>query len=132
MKKRLYAGDIAIVVCILAACIFAGLYFYMPSKDAADAFVAVTVDGTLYGTYSLNEQTDEWIADTGVRFIIEDGQARIAESDCPDGTCMSSGTVTASSPSGKSIVCLPNKVAVTKKTEVQTDGAESGVDAIVG
>lgn len=53
----------------------------------------------------------------------------IAESDCPDKICVHSGALYAGD-SGKSLVCLPNRVAVTLSSA--KPGTESEVDGIAG
>lgn len=129
MNTRLIRGDIRIVCAILALCAVLGFLVYAPWNKQASGFVTVSIDGNVFQTYPLNQKANIVIGDTGVRLVIQEGQAYIAESDCPDGVCLASGAITASSPSGKSLVCLPNKVAV-----IKSDGPKdkSGVDAVAG
>lgn len=80
--------------------------------------VTVTVDGTLYGTYSLAEGTVVEIR-TGTeseslnRLVIRDGKAFVEEANCPDGICAGHRPVNRE---GESIVCLPHRVVITVQT----------------
>ncbi len=70
--------------------------------------VVVTVDGELYGEYSLYLDAVYEIED-GNRLVIEGGEAYISHADCPDKTCVNMGKI---SRVGEKIICLPNRVAV--------------------
>lgn len=73
--------------------------------------VTVTVDGVLFGEYSLHENRSiEIRCENGYNLlVIEDGRARIESADCPDGICSSHRPITYH---GESIICLPNRVVV--------------------
>ena len=89
------------------------------------SMVNITVDGTLYGTYALNEpqeipiELDGRIANT---VVIENGSAHMKDADCPDKLCMRQGSI---SRDGQTIVCLPHKLVV----EV-TGGEKEDYDSI--
>ena len=83
--------------------------------------VSVTVDGALYGTYSLAEDIQVDINETN-RLIIEDESVRMEWADCPDQVCVNHVSI---SRDGESIICLPNRVVVS------INGTESaGLDGI--
>ena len=90
----------------------------------------VTVDGKMYAVYPLETDTTVEIGQTGVRFVIENGKAFIAASDCPDKLCMRAGSLSKTDV-GKSLICLPNRVAVTL-IPGNNDSKQSEVDGIVG
>ena len=71
--------------------------------------VQITVDGELYGEYSLHEDKTIKINETNV-LRIKDGSAKMAEADCPDQICVHQRNI---SKNGETIICLPNKVVVT-------------------
>ncbi len=71
--------------------------------------VQVTVDGEIYGEYSLNEDKTIKINETNV-LRIRDGSAKMTEADCPDQICVHQRKI---SKDGETIICLPNKVVVT-------------------
>ena len=89
----------------------------------------VTVDGDLYGTYSLLEdQTIEVVqADGHTNYItIKDGTVSMAYSTCKNQVCVNAGAI---SETKDSIVCLPNKVMI----EIQGSKPEGGgADVITG
>ena len=89
----------------------------------------VTVDGDLYGTYSLLEdQTIEVLqADGHTNYItIKDGTVSMAYSTCKNQVCVNAGAI---SETKDSIVCLPNKVMI----EIQGSKPEGGgADVITG
>ena len=90
----------------------------------------VTVDGQLYGTYSLSQdQTIEVVQKNGHSnyITIKDGMVSMAYSTCRNQVCVDSGAI---SQTKDSIVCLPNKVMI----EIQnSDGNKGGgVDVITG
>ncbi|MDT3843631.1 MAG: NusG domain II-containing protein [Bacillota bacterium] len=74
--------------------------------------VEIQVDGSRYGRYPLDQDTEFEIQSIAgrVHFIIKDGKAAITESTCPDKVCVHTGWI---SQSGELIVCLPNQVVVT-------------------
>ena len=95
----LFAFGIVLTVCI-----------YCFSEDGSA--IAVTVDGQLYGTYTLSESREIPIElDGGISnvIVIEDGAAYMKDADCPDKLCMRQGAI---SRDGQTIVCLPHKLVV--------------------
>ena len=83
--------------------------------------IQVSVDGQVFGVYSLHKDQEIKINDTNY-LIIKDGVADMIEADCPDQICVNQKAV---SKTGETIVCLPNKVIVDVK------GVESGeLDAV--
>lgn len=73
--------------------------------------VTVTVDGKLWGEFSLLEDRVVEIknGDDYNRLIIRDGKAYVEYASCPDGICAAHRPV---SYGGESIICLPNKVVI--------------------
>lgn len=98
------------------------LFVFRPGGDT----VKVTVDGELYGIYSLFEPRTEEIRggeDGGQinRLIIRDGKAYMESATCPDGICVSHRPIFRN---GESIICLPNRVVVTVITENTPDAPD--------
>lgn len=104
---------------ILTAC--AVLAFQYCSRSGGEQYVEITVDGDLYGTYSLNEDCTIRINGTN-RLVIKDGHAEMDWADCPDQICVNHSPV---NKNGESIICLPNKVVVSVVSP-----EESGLDGI--
>ena len=94
--------------------------------------VTVTVDGEIYGTYSLyDSRTVEIIQkDENSRnrvtnvIVIEKGTVRMESADCPDQLCVKQGRIRRK---GECIICLPNRVTVSVE-----GGEEHEYDAIAG
>ena len=116
MKKN----DILLAVAVLFIAVL-GLLFYMNLGKQAAATITVTVNGEVYGTYSLKHDQEILIGKTN-RLVIEDGKADMIEADCPDQICVKHKSI---SKNKESIACLPNKVIV----EV-VGGAEASLDAV--
>ena len=128
MRKKLFFGDAVIVLVLLAVCGLAMSTRFSPKTPSGA--VRVTLDGKPYAVYPLDTQLDTFIGDTGVRLVITDGKAYIAESDCADKLCIRAGSI-GQDDTGKSLVCLPNRVVVTTESDPFTS-SESEVDGIVG
>lgn len=94
--------------------------FLLTGKKAQEA--VVTVDGEVYGTYSLAKDQTIEIQD-GNRLRIQNGQAKMEWADCPDQLCVHQKAIFRT---GESIICLPNQVVVSVQ-----GSKESELDGIV-
>ena len=117
MKKN----DWILAACILLAAV-AILLFQFVRSDSGAGKVSVTVDGEIFGTYSLAEDQTVDIDGTN-RLVIENGTAEMEWADCPDQICVNHRAV---SREGESIICLPNQVVISV-----TDGEEAELDGVV-
>lgn len=113
-------NDILLAGVVLLIAVF-GLLFYMNLGKQAAATITVTVNGEVYGTYSLKHDQEISIGNTN-QLVIKDGKADMIEADCPDQICVDHKAI---SKNKESIVCLPNKVIV----EV-VSGEEASLDAV--
>lgn len=114
---------IFITILVVVVLGIAGVFYLRPAEQGAQ--VTVTVDGEVYGTYSLEENQEIPIIQEGVTtnlLVIEGGSADMTEADCPDKLCVHQRAV---SKNNETIVCLPNKVVVQV-----TGSEESGFDSI--
>ena len=122
-KKDLYLGIGVIAVALL---LLTGMNMMQQvqakenqTKGSQESQVVVTVDGEVYGRYSLSE--DQMIEvekeDFYNRIRIEDGVAYMEEANCPDGYCEEQGKI---SNRTQTIVCLPHKLVV-EIEEAQTE-----------
>jgi hypothetical protein len=116
-----------ILVIILVAGIF---YLTFNSKsNKIGNYIKVTVDGKIYGTYSLdNDQRieiktneEEWIN----IIVINEGKVHMEQANCPDGYCIDKGNI---NKTNQTIVCLPHKVVV---EIIQKDVKGNEVDDVV-
>lgn len=106
---RKIKNDVIFIAAILILAALAALALFVFRSEGD--FVTVTVDGRLFGEYSLSENRRVEIKQ-GEHYnvlIIEDGYARIERASCPDGICSSHRPV---KHDGESIICLPNKVVI--------------------
>ena len=88
-------------------CLLSDQQFCRPPISSG-AGVTVTVDGDVYGTYSLAEAQEIDINGTN-HLSIHDGEADMADADCPDKLCVHQRAI---SRDRETIVCLPNRVVV--------------------
>ena len=90
--------------------------------------IRVTLDGKIYGTYSLSkDQTIEVKnGDFYNRIRIENGKAYMEEANCPDGYCEEQGKISGRT---QTIVCLPHKLVVEVLDEdgLENDGTSEDV-----
>ena len=83
--------------------------------------IRVTLDGKIYGTYSLSKDQTIEVKDRDFynRIRIEDGKAYMEEANCPDGYCEEQGKISGRT---QTIVCLPHKLVV---EVLDADGLEN-------
>ena len=108
-ESRKARNDVIFIASLLlVVLVFACVLFFSAEEGNT---VRVTVDGRLFGEYSLLEnKTVEIVNGDGYNLlIIEDGKAYVDTASCPDGICSSHRPV---SRGEESILCLPNKVVI--------------------
>lgn len=98
-------------------------------KDSRESRVVVTVDGEVYGSYSLSEDQVIEVEEDDFynRIRIEDGEAYMEEANCPDGYCEEQGKI---SNRTQTIVCLPHKLVVEIETIQAAGQSEENADTI--
>ena len=119
-KEAVFIGALLVISVVL--CIFV---YAVP--HGTHGSIQITVDGELYGTYSLAEDQVIQIGDTNV-CEIKDGEVKMTEADCPDHLCMKQPAVGSA---GGYIVCLPNRVVIQGEGDSDSQDSESGFDAVV-
>ena len=118
--KTKYRLDVLIVAALLLVSL--ALLLVMTLTREEGATVVVEIDGQTVATYSLY-QNGEYSLNGGTNvLVIENGQAYLNYSNCPDHTCEKTGKIQYV---GQTIVCLPNRLTVTIKGE-----ASGGVDFV--
>lgn len=126
MRKRFCRNDIiliSVIVIISVALLLVWKLVYLNGQNHdSDACVRVTVDGKVYGTYPLSKDDTIEIknvdGDVTNTIVIKDGVADVTAADCPDHLCVKQKAI---SKEGESIICLPNKVVVTVKSNTKSD-----------
>lgn len=111
-NKRKVKNDLILISSLIVILSIVGLCFMFFRVNGNT--VTVTVDGKLFGTYSLNEDKTVEIR-TGENgenlnlLVIENGRAFVKTATCPDGICSSHKPIFRE---GESIVCLPHRVVI--------------------
>ncbi len=115
-----YRLDVIVIVAILLISVSLLLIMTLTKKEGAVA--VVEIDGKTVVEYSLSVN-GEYSLNNGTNvLVIENGQAYLNYSNCPDHTCEITGKIHYV---GQTIVCLPNKLSITVK-----GNAEGGVDLV--
>ena len=127
MKKKdfmLGGGILAVALALL-------LVMKVTGSEAGNR-IQVTVDGEVYGTYSLteNQVIEVKEGDFYNRIRIEDGKAYMEEANCPDGYCERQGKI---SGGAQTIVCLPHKlvVEVLEADDTSRDSGENSAPDVI-
>lgn len=113
MKKvsqySLCKHDIYLAAALAAVAVLLFVLFLFLRGDGQGNVAVITVQGTVYGTYRLDEEQEIQIdTDLGHNKIhIFHGTVSMIEADCPDGYCISKGGITRNK---DTIVCLPHRV----------------------
>lgn len=113
-KKDLFLFGILLAVGMIGFFAFKGIQRFAASDRQ---ILKISVDGKVYGEYSLEDKQEIKIGDTNVCQIEEDGTVSMTEADCPDHLCVKQGKI---KEFGESIVCLPNKVVLEIVTDKKT------------
>ena len=99
--------DIIIICALLLVSLISILVLFLARKEGG--YVKVELDGEVVAVLPLDEDTRYEINGGSNVLAIQNGEVWMEYADCPDKTCVHSGTVRYG---GESIICLPNKVAV--------------------
>ena len=106
MKKNdvILGGGILVIALVLF------LVMHLTRNEAGNQ-IRITVDGAVYGTYSLEKDQVIEVKENDFynRIRIQDGAAYMEEADCPDGYCEEQGKISGRT---QTIVCLPHKLVV--------------------
>ena len=106
MKKNdvILGGGILVIALVLF------LVMHLTRNEAGNQ-IRITVDGAVYGTYSLEKDQVIEVKENDFynRIRIQDGAAYMEEANCPDGYCEEQGKISGRT---QTIVCLPHKLVV--------------------
>ncbi len=115
-------NDVLFIAALLLVAL-AGILYLFVFRGGGDT-VRVTVDGELYGVYSLSENVTEEIRHGEGkynRFVVQDGKVYMEGATCPDGICVDHRPIFRN---GESIVCLPNRVVITVIVDGEGDAPD--------
>lgn len=119
--KKKYRLDIIVIAAILLVSLSLLLIVTLSKEEGS--VVVVEIDGTTVATYPLDKNAEYSLNGGSNVLVIKDGVAYMNYSNCPDHTCEKTGKIRYV---GQTIICLPNKIAVT----IKGDNAEGGVDFV--
>ena len=119
--RRTLKNDVLLIVALLLLVALLGMCLLLTQKQGD--VVEVRVDGVLYGTYALREDTTvEIVTEAGYnRLVIRDGKAFVEDADCPDGICAAHRPIDGTR---ESIVCLPHGVVIRILRAADTDAPD--------
>ena len=123
LRLRFQKGDLLAVVAtlLLAAAVF---FLFLPRESGAPAVAEIYLDGQLIYQLPLDTPAEvEVSGDYHNTVTVRNGKISVTASDCPGEDCVHSGAV---GTSGRSIVCLPNRL------EIRVVSAPGDVDFVVG
>ena len=109
---------------LVAVLALAVLLCFIPRSQEPAGYAQIYLDGELYKTVSLNEDTTFVIEDQYTSEItVKNGSISFSASNCPGQDCVHSGSIHTT---GRSLVCLPNRV------EIRVVAGQTDVDFVVG
>lgn len=120
MHRKIRKRDMMFLLVTAVVCMALLGYYYLGHGDKG-AIAVVTVDGEVYGEYQLDEDQVVEIKKDGKvtnTLTIADHKADMTDADCPDLLCVHQKAI---SKDGETIVCLPNKVVITVKSNEKSD-----------
>lgn len=123
LRLRFQKGDLlaVAVTLLLAAAVF---FAFLPRETAESAVAEIYLDGELLHRLPLDTPVELTVTgDYSNTLTVRDGRIGVTASDCPGGDCVHSGPI---GTSGRSIVCLPNRL------EIRVVSAPGDVDFVVG
>lgn len=115
-----------ILIAVALAVIGVLIFFLYGVNNNSGAYAQVEIDGKVYETLALDEDTTLSIPteNGGTNTLeINNGYAKMIEANCPDGICTNHKKI---NKNGESIICLPHKVVVT----IVNDKADDEIDAV--
>ncbi len=113
-----YKLDIIVIAAILVISLSVLFIVLLTKKDGAT--VSVEINGEETAVYSL-EVDGVYPLNGGTNvLVIENGEAYLNYSNCPDHTCERTGKI---SHVGETIICLPNRISITIKGD-DADGVD--------
>lgn len=117
LKRKLSFGDIVVLV-LVAALVVTVFVCQVFGRKAGSVCTLRTEDNTY--EFDLSEDTRLEVTSCGISLtvVVENGEAFVEESGCPDKVCVRSGKA---SHAGETVVCVPAKVSLTIGTEADGD-----------
>ena len=112
--------DLILIGALLLISVVVLLFNYLARSEGG--YVEVEQGGSVVATYSLSKNGEYELNGGTNILVIENGTAYLRDANCPDKTCVKTGKIRYV---GQSIICLPNKISVTVRGDV-----DNGVDLV--
>lgn len=123
IKLHFGKGD-WLAIGIVAVLAFAVMACFFPAQNDPAGYAQIYLDGKLYQTVSLDQDTSFLVTDQYSNEItVTNGTIAFTKSNCPGQDCVHSGSIHST---GRSLVCLPNRV------EIRVVSTPDDVDFVVG
>lgn len=125
IRNVLQKKDKILILCVIITSVILFIIIgFLQHKEGEKVYI--TIDGIVYGEYSLAENQvitiDEPFGHNQIR--IENHKVFMSEADCPDKYCMEYKPI---SKANETIICLPHKLVIEVKGIVE----EQSLDIIV-
>lgn len=114
MKKKKLMFDILLISVLL--CLSLSLFLFLFLNREEGSYVVVEISGKTVGEYRLDQDTEISVNGGTNTLVIKNGRAYLSNANCPDKTCVKTGSICYS---GESIICLPNQVVIKIKGSTQ-------------
>ena len=115
-KVKKYRYDIIVIAAILIFSLGLMLFLFLNKKEGS--VVSVEIDGETVAEYPLDKDGIFSLNGGTNVLVIESGKAYLNYSNCPDHVCENTGKIRFV---GETIVCLPNRVTITVKGDVNSE-----------
>lgn len=130
--RKFGKNDVIFLFLLAAVLVAAFAIFLWMNAGKSGGIIQITINGKLYGTYSLKKEQEIKILDKNGKVTnilrIRGGKAKMISADCPDGLCVHQSAI---SRANENIVCLPNRIVVTvERNAEENNTGSSGIDAI--
>lgn len=121
-QQTVRRADLFLAGLIVAAAVTGMLFWRIKAGTQTGSIVTVYRDGEIVREVPLDSEAEFTVEGAYTnQVLVKDGSVSVTASDCPGNDCVHSGAI---HDSGRSIVCLPNRV------EIRIEG-ESAVDFVV-
>ena len=123
VKLKFTVADFLVMAAIVGLALFLLVLPYTRKSD--NLFLSVTVENDEIQRYRLDQDQEIAVEGRSHRLLIrvENGEAFVLSSDCPDKICQNSGRI---SKAGEVIICAPAQISI------QIEGGEDDVDFVAG
>ena len=122
LNLRFQKGDLLAVAAALLLAV--AVFFLFLPRESGVPVAEVYLDGELIRQLPLDAPVEFEVNGAYRNTItVQDGKIGVSASDCPGGDCVHSGAIGST---GRSIVCLPNRM------EIRIVSAAGDVDFVVG